>query len=102
MRPNDSSLLTVDSSQKMRLKKCFLSAVICELSVIIVFGMCAVSWAQPAPPAGLSVAAPYDGEVNLVWTPAANVTPAVTAYFVSRQLLDLVDSPTPTPTGTLS
>lgn len=59
-------------------------------------------WAQPAPPSGLSVATPYDGEVNLIWTPAANATPVVTAYFISRQLLDLTDTPTPTPTGTLS
>lgn len=59
-----------------------------------------MSRAQPTPPSGFSVAAPYDGEVNLVWTPDVNATPAVTAYLISRQLVDLTNTPTPNPIGT--
>ncbi|HJT24823.1 MAG TPA: hypothetical protein VJ873_09615, partial [bacterium] len=67
---------------------------------IAVFFVSCRLWAQPAPPSGFSVAAPYDGEVDLIWTPDVSATPAVTAYLLSRQLVDLTNTPTPNPTGT--
>ena len=67
---------------------------------IFLFCISVVSWAVPPTPSGLSIAAPFDGEVNLVWTPDTNATPSVTAYLIYRQLVDLTNTPTPNPTGT--
>jgi fibronectin type 3 domain-containing protein len=52
----------------------------------------------PSAPSGLTVVAPYNGQVNLMWTPL----PAATAYGVSKTLVDLspTETPTPSPTGT--
>ncbi|HUO57648.1 MAG TPA: hypothetical protein VMV05_05675 [bacterium] len=52
--------------------------------------------AQPAPVTGLAVLAPYNGQVNLAWTP----NPTATSYNVYRYLWDLTNTPTPYPSST--
>src|SRR5580658_1649796 len=60
-------------------------------------------WAQAPPvPSGLTVLPPYDGQVDLQWNADNSVVPAVTAYAISRQLLNLSCTPTPTPTGPIT
>src|SRR5579871_70807 len=99
MRPNNSSQLIVRSWQR-GFPKSQLRTASRQLLTFFIFWICSLGWAQPAPPSGLAVAAPYDGEVNLIWTPNAVASPTVTAYFISRELVDLTNTPTPNPTGT--
>ena len=99
MKTNDSSQLTVRGRQQQP-KKTWQWTVDFRLWAFLVFWVCAVSGAQPAPPTGLSVAASYDGEVNLIWTPDTSSSPA-TAYLISRQqIADLTNTPTPNLTAT--
>jgi len=62
---------------------------------LICFGLGAAARAQVPAPLGLAQVGPYSGQVNLIWTP----TPNATAYQISRQLVDLTDTVTSTPTG---
>ncbi len=55
-------------------------------------------WAQAPAPSGVTILSPYNGQVNLEWTPDT-LGSGVTAYAISRQLLNLTCTPTPTPTG---
>lgn len=71
------------------------------LLIFIHIGSVPVSAQAPAP-SGLSVLPPYDGQVNLQWTPDVSETPAETAYAVSRELVNLTCSPTPTSTGPIT
>ena len=58
-------------------------------------------FAQLSAPLSLSSSPPYDGEVNLQWTPIASPTTTVEAYVIWRQF-QMTCSPTATPMGTLT
>jgi hypothetical protein len=65
------------------------------IAMIFIVGLTAPLAAQTLPPPSAFTAAPGDGAVSLNWAPQ----PSATAYHLYR---DLLDSPTPTPTGTLT
>lgn len=65
------------------------------LSIVVLMGVGVIAlkaWAQLPAPGTLTVIPPFNGEVNLVWTPV----PGATAYQISRNLFN---TPTPTPMG---
>ncbi len=96
MKPKGSSQSAVDGPRPSLLRRS-LSTADRGLSVFFFLGVSTLALAQPPAPTGLTVMAPYDGEVNLIWAPDTSPTPTAVAYQISRQQLD-----TPTPTGTLT